>query len=84
VHCAVELFPENVLAWNLYWDSRSSVADVLGQSEKLELGEAEASDLAIKLRTLTEKMAEIEVRQTEQQTQEMKNASSAAHNRTRR
>jgi hypothetical protein len=48
--------------------------------DQLELTKVEASDLAVRLRALTEKMAEIEIRQVEQQTQEMKNAGSATHN----
>jgi hypothetical protein len=69
-----------VAAWNLYWDARSPVAGPLAELDQLELTKVEASDLAVRLRALTEKMAEIEIRQVEQQTQEMKNAGSATHN----
>jgi hypothetical protein len=51
--------------------------------DRLELGEVEASELAVKLRVIAEKTAEIEIRQAEQQTQEMKNAGSSARNRSR-
>lgn len=70
--------PANMLAWNLYWDSKSSCASALTQLEGIELSGFEAADVAMKIRVLTGKENELELRQLEQQKQEMKNASSTA------
>ena len=73
-----------MLAWNTFWDAKSPVADTLAALEKIELTEAEAEDLAIKLRVLSEKVSELEAKQIEQARRDAENASSSARNNARR
>jgi len=76
--CAIELIPKNVLAWNLYWDSKTPCASTISQLERIELSACEAADVAVKMRALAEKVNELEIRQAEQQNQDIKNASTTA------
>lgn len=74
--------PENVLAWNLFWDSKTACAGTLAQLERIELTEHEASEIAVKMRVLAEKVNELEIRQIDQQMQDAKNASTTTRYRT--
>lgn len=51
----------NRLAWQLYWDTRLPTKDILLQLEVNELTEAEAGDVAMKIRALSIRVNELEV-----------------------
>jgi len=66
------LDPDNLLAWNLFWDRKHLGESVTG-FYNLDLTEEEAGDLLLKLRVISEEVTRIQIEQQKEESERLRN-----------